>query len=87
MDKALDQILNKLNSLEFESRSMVSDLGSKFRFNLKDVLYITTGRRGYCVFVSAEYGYPKKRNVKGTLRHFEHLFLEKAPHFKKSHNS
>ena len=87
MDKALDQILNKLNSLEFESRSMVSDLGSKSRFNLKDILYITTGRRGYCIFVSAEHGYPKKRNVKGTLRHFENLFLDQAPHFKKSHNS
>ena len=73
MDK-LDLILKKADSLSFQSRSMVTDLGSLFSFDLKDVLYIKVGRRGYCNFILNHYGSRRKRIVKGSLYHFEKLF-------------
>lgn len=83
----LDQILDKVNIMEFNHRSMVTNSSYKIPFLLKDVLYITTFKKGYVYFVYSKWNCIEKYKVKGSLSHFEKLFSLQAPHFKKCHKS
>lgn len=83
----LDQILNKVNTLTFDSKSFTQDSNSKVTFQLKDILYIKTFKKGYVYFFTARWGSTSKYKIKGTLFHFEKLLLNQAPHFTKCHKS
>lgn len=90
MDLDLDQILDKVSTLEFQEKKIVTRTtwGYLKPFDLKDVLYITTADEGYLHFVKARRGgVTSRRRVKGTLYKFEKLLSSVAPHFQKSHKS
>ncbi|MCO4779011.1 MAG: LytTR family transcriptional regulator [Flavobacteriaceae bacterium] len=83
----LDKILDKVSSIEFAERSIVANTNYKNTLDLRDVLYIRTLKKGYVQFVKCKYNLPVSTKVRGTLRHFEKLLKDQAPHFKKSHKS
>ena len=82
MEDKLQAISDKLSILR--PVKMVTDHGNLWPFDLSQVVYVTTYRRGYVQFFEAN-GTSSK--VQGTIKSFQRRFKKTAPQFSRTHKS